>query len=208
VGGEKPVTEASSSSHARPRRRGLAALAAAGTAGLVGVAGCGIQSTGMKVVGAAPTLQAANDVAGSAGAGSGANQYQLYFFRNGKLSPVLRYTDDTVTQDMVLGALIKGPDSSDQSEGFSSVIPQGLSVVSVTARDQLWNYQYSQDLTYAEKAEIVCTLQADVGAPSVGTVTNEGTQIWDQCDDFTDDYGAPAVLATGGATFPSPAGTQ
>jgi hypothetical protein len=202
------VTEVSTSSHARARRRGLTALAAAaGTAGLMSVAGCGIQPTALKVVGSAPTLQAADDVAGSAGTGSGTNQYELYFFRNGRLSPVVRYTNQTVGPDLVFSALIKGPDPTDQSEGFSSVIPQNLSVVSDIARDQEWNYEYSQDLTLAEKAEIVCTVQADLGAPSVGTSSADGNQVWNNCNDFTDDYGAPAALATDGSAFPSPSYT-
>lgn len=184
-----------SSPRPRSRRRGLAALAAAGTAGLVGVAGCGIQSTDLKVVGSAPTLQAANDI-GSTSGGSGSNQYELYFFRDGRLTPVLRYTDETVDRDLVLEALIKGPDSTDQSEGFTSEIPAGLQIATYTADDQEWNYQYTQPLTTPEKAEIVCTVQVDLGAPSVGTISPGGDPVWNNCSDFTEDYGAPAALPT------------
>jgi len=181
--------------HARSRRRGLAALAAAGTAGLVGIAGCGIQSTSLRIVGSAPTLQAADEI-GSASGSSGANGYELYFFRDGRLTPVQRYTDQTLSPQLVLAELIKGPDSADLSEGFSSELPPSLTVSSYVARDQEWNYQYPQALSTAEKAEIVCTVQVDLNAPSVGTVTPDQGEVWNNCSDFIEDYGAPAVLPT------------
>lgn len=194
------------SRHGPRRRRVLGALAAvAGTVGLLGVGGCGIQASGVRVVGSAPTLQAANDVSGATAApGGNQNQYQLYFFRNGKLTPVLRYTDQPITQNLVLTALIKGPNSTDQSQGYTSVIPTSLTVVSTTARRQQWNYQYSLPVTIAEKAEIVCTVQQDLGAPSVGTAT-PGEQTWNNCYDFTEDYGAPALLPSGAAAADSAA---
>lgn len=179
--------------HEPHRRRALSlAAAVAGAVGLMGVGGCGIQSSGLRVVGSAPSLQAANAVTGAQGAGGG--QYQLYFFRDGKLAPVQRYySTETLTQDALLAALIKGPSSTDQSQGFTSLIPASLSVVSITARDQQWDYEYSEPLTFAEKAEIVCSMQVDLSAPSVGTFF-KGDQIWNNCSDFTEDYGAPAIL--------------
>lgn len=195
------MTEAS---HGTLRWRGVgAATAMAGAmAGLLSVGGCGIQSTGLRVVGSAPTLQAANDVTGD-GAGSGSFQYELYFFRGGKLTPVLRHTDQAVTSDVVLAALIKGPNTTDESQGYSSVVPTSLSVVSTTARNQQWNYQYSLPLSTAEKAEIVCTVQANLGAPSVGTATSAGDQSWNNCYDFSEDYGAPPVLPSVYSNSPS-----
>ena len=190
-----------SAAHGPRRRRALGAVAAvAGTFGLMGAGGCGIQSSGMRVVGSAPSLQAANAVTGSGN--SGGNQYQLYFFRNGRLTPVLRYTDQTITQDLVLAALIKGPDSTDQAQGFSSVIPTTLQVTSTTARNQQWNYEYSLPLSIAEKAELVCTVQADLSAPSVGTATP--VQVWNNCYDFSEDYGAPAILPSVDSDSSSP----
>ena len=190
-----PVSPVSSQPHG-PRRRSRAVritVAVAGVLGTLGVAGCGIQSSEVKVVGAAPKLQAANDVTG-AGSGSGENQYELYFFRDGDVTPVMRYTNDTVTQELILQALISGPSSTESSDGYSSAIPDDLSVVSYTAVNQQWNYQYSDSLSMAEKAEIVCTLQADLNAPSVGTYA-PGDQRWNDCFDFTEDYGAPAASA-------------
>ncbi|HEX4787093.1 MAG TPA: hypothetical protein VH372_01425 [Actinospica sp.] len=176
----------------RHRRRALGVAAAvAGAVGLMGAGGCGIQSSGLRVVGSAPSLQAANDVTGEQSAGG--DQYQLYFFRDGKLTPVQRYSSQTLTQDLLLAALIKGPTAADQSQGFTSLLPASLSVISTTARDQQWDYEYSQPLTFAQKAEIVCSLQVDLSAPSVGTYF-KGDQIWNNCSDFTEDYGAPAIL--------------
>ena len=177
-----------------PRRRGMGVAAAvAGTVGALGLAGCGIQSTSMTVVGAAPSLQATNDVTGT-GNPSGQNQYALYFFRDHKLTTVFRYTNNTVTQELVMAALIKGPDTTDTADGYTSAIPAGLSVVSFTAHDQQWNYQYSLPLSQAAKAEIVCSIQADLGAGEVGTATADGNQSWNSNTDFIEGFGAPAYL--------------
>lgn len=186
------------SSHGPLHRRGMGLVAAvAGMVGAMGLTGCGIQSSGMKVVGAAPSLQAANDVTGT-GAADGSNQYQLYFFRDGRLTPVVRYAAAPVTQAVIMTALIKGPNSTDTADGFTSVIPSDLAVESYTAHDQQWNYQYSQTLTGAEKAQIVCTIQANLNAPSVGTATSEN-EFWNTCFDFAQDYGAPAYLSNPGS---------
>ena len=189
-----------------PRRRrgtGIAA-AVAGVLGMTGIAGCGIQASSMKVVGVAPTLQGAGDVTGTQNAsGGGTNQYALYFFRDGKLSTVMRNTDETVTQELIVEALIKGPDTVDTAEGYTSVIPSDLNVVSYTALDQQWNYQYSEPLDMAEKAEIVCSVQEDLNAPAVGTVTSQ-EKSWNNCLDFSEDYGAPAYLANLGSASATP----
>jgi hypothetical protein len=201
VGGEIPVTT-SASLHGPRRRRAFGAVAAvAGTVGLMGVGGCGIQSSALRVVGSAPTLQAANDVTGSGGSGS--NQYELYFFRNGKLTPLVQYTDQSLSQDYVLQMLIKGPSQTDQQAGYNSVIPSSLSVVTTTADGWEWDYEYSELLTTPEKAEIVCTIQADLGALSVGTYM-KGYQVWNGCSDFTDAYGAPAILPSVDSDSASP----
>jgi hypothetical protein len=177
----------------RPRRTLRLAAAAAGVFGVLGTAGCGIQSSSMKVVGAAPTLQVANDVT-SAGTGTGGNQYTLYFFHGDKLTPVTRNTAETVTQEVLLAALIKGPTSTETSAGYSSDIPGDLSVLSFTARDQQWNYSYSEPIGMAERAEIICTVETNLpNVTSVGT-DNDGQETWNSCNDFADDYGAPAAL--------------
>ncbi|HET9170416.1 MAG TPA: hypothetical protein VFN97_13315 [Actinospica sp.] len=194
-------------SHDPRRRRGVGVVAAvAGTLGALGLAGCGIQSSSMKVVGAAPTLQAANDATGTGNPG-GENQYSLYFFRDHKLTPVVRYTNDPVTQALIMAALIKGPDPTDTADGFTTAIPEGLSIVSFTARDQQWNYQYSEPVGLAGKAEIICSIQADLNAPSVGTATADGNQVWNYCSDFSDDFGAPAYLPSFGPSAASPTDT-
>lgn len=204
------MTEVVSSSHSHARgarRRGSVGVAAAvaGVLGAMGVAGCGIQPSTMKVVGAAPTLQAANDVTGTQDA-SGGNQYVLYFFRGGKLTEAMRSTGDTVTQELILEQLIKGPSATESAAGYTSAIADDLNVVSTTANDQQWNYQYSQPLNMAEKAEIVCTIQQDLQATSVGTFTSE-SQIWNNCSDFSEDYGAPAYLGGFSSATATPSDT-
>jgi Sporulation and spore germination len=209
LGGEKPVTDLSSPPAppgARPRRALRFAAAAAGVLGVLGTAGCGIQSSSMKVVGAAPTLQAANDVTSSGNSGGG-NQYTLYFFRGDRLTAVTRYTDDTVTQELIVDELIKGPTSTESSAGYSTDIPGDLSVISFTARDQQWNYAYSEPIDMGEKAEIICSIQTNLSdAQSVGTATDGGVS-WNSCGDFAEDYGAPALLPNlGSSASPSESG--
>lgn len=190
------------SSHAPRHRRAVRLTAAvAGFLGAMGVAGCGIQPSSMKVVGAAPTLQAANDVTGTGNA-NGENAYELFFFRDGKLTPVMRYSQDAITQELVMQALIGGPSTSDAADGYTSAIPNNLAVVSYTAVDQQWNYQYSAPLAMAEKAEIVCTIQQDLNAPTVGTFTAQ-SELWNDCIDFSEDYGAPAVVGDLASATPS-----
>ena len=99
---------------------------------------------------------------------------------------------------LVLQALIQGPNSADESEGFSTEIPQDLSVISNQALEQKWAYQYSQPLTNGELAEIVCTVEADLPAPSVGTLLKGNGLLWHDCSDFIEEYGAPAALSTRG----------
>lgn len=192
----------------RRRRGGLGVAAAvAGAVGVLGTsAGCGIQSTGLKVVGSAPTVQAAN-VTGSGAAGSGGQyRYWLYFYRDGKLTPVLRSTDQTVNQEFVLTEVIKGPSPNDQIAGFSSEIPTSLTIVSLTAGNQQWFYRYSQPLNDTQRAEIVCSIQADQDAPDVGTWNGPDNQIWNSCTDF-EYLGAPAYLPNIGASASSDAAT-
>ena len=50
-------------------------------------------------------------------------QYELYFFRDHKLTPVVRYTNQPVTQELIIAELIKGPDSTDTADGYTSAIP-------------------------------------------------------------------------------------
>jgi hypothetical protein len=205
VGGEKPVTP---SSHGLPGRRGpRVAVAVTGALVLLGTAGCGIQSTGLKVVGAAPKLQAANDVTGTESPGGGGNKFELYFFRDDTLVPVLRTTDQQVSQKLVISELIKGPSGGDQANGFTTEIPASLTLLTTTAKNQAWYYAFTEPLTMAEKAQIVCTVQEDLNAPSVGVLTPVDAH-WYNCSDFTEDYGAPAYLPNPGlaAASPSPTG--
>jgi hypothetical protein len=204
VGGENPVTTADPDAPRRTgrRRRGGFGVAAAvaGTVGVLGTsAGCGIQSTGLKVVGSAPTVQEANVTGSDSAENNGQYPYEIYFFRNGKLTPVLRSTDQNVTPEFVLTEVIKGPNATDQSDGFTSDIPSSLTIVSLTAGNQQWNYRYSQPLDDTQRAEIVCSMQADADAPNVGTLNGPDNEIWNSCTDF-EYLGAPAYLPNLGAS--------
>jgi hypothetical protein len=184
------------------RRRALrpAAFAAAalGVLGAGGIAGCGIQSSGLKVVGAAPTVQAANDVTGDGQSDdTGPIEYYLFFYKDGQLVPVKRHTSDQPTEQSVMQALIKGPDTGEQAEGYTTSIPASLVTTSYTANQQQWDYQYSQGLNFQERGQIVCTIVNDLGAPTVGYyVEGKGQLAWNACNDFTTAVDFPPLVSS------------
>ena len=189
MGGEEPV---SATQHPRrARRRGLAS--AAGAAALLATAGCGIESTGVQVVGAQPVAQGVGVLPGG-GPSGGAYTYYLYFFQNGHLASTKRSATAQADQQTILDAVIQGPTKAELAQGYTSEIPTGLKVVDLTAQGEAWLYQFSDELTMEERAQVVCSIQANLQAPSVGTVYGENKPTWYICSDDFQDLGAPAYL--------------
>ena len=172
----------------RSRRRGFAS--AAGAVALLATAGCGIESTGVQVVGAQPAAQPAGDLPGD-GPSSGAHNYYLYFFRDGQLTLTKRSADAPVDQQTILQQVIEGPTKAELAQGYTSEIPTGLQIVDLTAQGEAWAYQFSDELGREERAQIVCSIQANLDAPSVATVYGSAKLTWNICWEDFPDLGAP-----------------
>lgn len=199
MGGEEPVRATLHAS--RTRRRGLAS--AAGAAALLATAGCGIEPTGVQVVGAPPAAQAAGNLPGG-GPSAGQYAYYLYFYREGQLASVTRLTATPVDQQTVVDAVIGGPTKEELAKGYSSAIPGTLKIVDLTAQGEAWAYQFSDQLGRAERAQIVCSIQANLPAPSVATVYGDAKLTWNICwEDFLD-LGAPPYLPNAADESASP----
>jgi hypothetical protein len=189
----------------RARRRGLAS--AAGAAALLATAGCGIEPTGVQVVGAPPAAQAAGALPGG-GPSSGQYPYYLYFFRAGHLSSTTRFAAAPVDQRTVIEALINGPRPDEAKQGFVSEIPSSLKILDLTAQGEAWAYQFSDELGRDERAQIVCSIQANLPAPSVATVYGGARLTWNICWEDFPDLGAPAYLPNAADVSASPTGEQ
>jgi hypothetical protein len=203
MGGEDPVRAT-----VRTRRRGLAS--AVGAAALLTTAGCGIEPTGVSVVGAPPAVQGAGDLIGG-GSTAGAYAYYLYFFRDGHLAVTTRYLSEQADQDSVLKQVLAGPTKTELAQGYSSEIPAGLSLITPTWNGEAWAYQFSNEIGREARAEIVCSIQANTDAPSVATVYASKI-TWDICWEDFPDLGAPAFLPnssdTGASSPASPSPVQ
>lgn len=186
----------------RARRRYLAS--AAGTAALLATAGCGIEPTGVQVVGAPPAAQAAGNLPGS-GPSGGAYPYYLYFFRDGRLASTTRFADAPVDQRTVIDAVIEGPRPDELKQGYTTQIPAGLKIVSLTAQGEAWAYQFSDQLGREERAQIVCSVQASLSAPSVATVYGNAKPTWNICWEDFPDLGAPAYPPNAAGPSATPA---
>lgn len=183
------------------RRRGLASVA--GAAALLATAGCGIQSTGVQVVGAQPAAQAAGNLPGTAPSG-GQYAYYLYFFLGGHLTSTTRFSDSPVDQQTVVDAMIGGPTKDEAAKGYSTEIPGSLQIVDLTAQGEAWAYQFSAPLGREERAQIVCSIQANLPAPSVATVYGNAKLTWNICSQDFPDLGAPAYLPNAAEMSASP----
>ena len=178
----------------RPPRRRAFAVAAAGAGALFGAAGCGIQPTSVQVVGAEPVVQA-NDLVspGASGAVGGPDQVVVYFYRDGRLTPVYRPAPTGSEQSFIIQQLIDGPSKQEAGQGLVSAVPEGISF-GINAQEQAWAYKFSDDLGRLAKAQVVCSIQANTNAPSVGTVYGDAKITWNICSQDYPDLGAPAFL--------------
>lgn len=191
--------------HVGPGRRRVLA-SGAGAAALLAVAGCGIQPTGVQVVGAPPAAQVAGNLPGG-GPSGGEYAYYLYFYREGRLASITRFTSSPVDQQTVVDAVIGGPTKEELAKGYTSAIPSSLKIVDLTAQGEAWAYQFSDQLGRQERAQIVCSIQANLPAPSVATVYGDAKLTWNICwEDFLD-LGAPPYLPNAADESASPTAT-
>lgn len=203
MGGEEPVR--ATLHGGRARRLGLASAAGA-AALLTTVAGCGIEPTGVQVVGEPPAARAAGTLP-NGGSSGGQYAYYLFFYRDGHLASMTRFATSPVDQQTVLDAVISGPTKAELAKGYSSAIPSSLQIVDLTAQGEAWAYQFSSQLDRDEQAQIVCSIQANLPASSVGTVYGDAKLTWNICWDDFPDLGAPAYLPNAADMSASPTST-
>lgn len=169
----------------RPKALKLGGLLAALV--LPAAAACGIQPTGVTVLGQAPAAQGSTPLT-SPGPVDGF-QYVLFFYQGDRLAPVYRTSPGTVNEQTVLSALVAGPTGMEVKQGFTSALPPAL-VAKSRADGYAAAYWLSEPLGSAAKAEFVCTMQNFDGTISVGTLV-DGTAkqpTWLGCSDTTNYY--------------------
>ena len=179
---------------ARRRRRWVAAGSAAVLA--TAVAGCGIQPTGISVVGSAPSASVPSAIASptqQAIASSG--QVYIYLLQyqgdNLLLVPVIRtISGQKINDNSVAQILIKGPTQEEIREGFTSNIPDDL-VATSNAYGFSDAYILSTVLEPLAKAQFICTMQEYDQSQSIGYFypNSQMTQLnWVACKDTTSQY--------------------
>jgi hypothetical protein len=151
-------------------------------------------------------VQGAGDLIGGTASG-GAYAYYLYFFRDGHLAVTTRYLSAPADQNTVLKLVLEGPTKTELAQGYSSEIASGVTLVDPTALGEAWAYQFSDELGREGRAEVVCSIQANLPAPSVATVYG-GKQIWDICWEDFPDLGAPAYLPNASDVTSSPSASE
>jgi hypothetical protein len=168
-------------------RRSTLGLAAAGALLLPTAAACGIQPSGIVSLGALPSA-----VAGSAQPvipAPGSTDYILYFYSKatGELTPVYRSGTQTVTENEVLDALVKGPTAAERAAGDYTELPIGLDA-KANAQDEADAYALSTGLTQFGKAEFICTMQNYDEVGEVAIQSPGSGLIWNACTDTTGYY--------------------
>jgi hypothetical protein len=195
------------------RRQWLAASSA--TVLATALAGCGIQPTGISVVGAPPSANMASaDASPSPQVLAASGQVYIYLLQSqggtDLLVPVIRtIVGQKITDDSVAQMLIKGPTQLEVKEGFTSEIPSSLTATS-NAYGYSDAYVLSDLLQPLAKAQFICTMQEYDQSVSIGYFypDSQMTQLnWVACKDTTTQYiilpgfpGAPSAKSLGQAT--------
>ncbi|HEV2343521.1 MAG TPA: hypothetical protein VGS97_05455 [Actinocrinis sp.] len=151
-------------------------------------AACGIQPTGIIVLGAAPAAQLASPAA-PFDTSPGSTQYLVFFYQNDRLAPAYRSTKGGVgvSERIVLEALVMGPTQAEQAAGYSSAVPSGL-VAKPRANGLLGAYNLSQPLGQRAKSQFICTMQYYDQIESIGIQVQDSNVIWNACSDTTNQY--------------------
>ena len=177
---------------------------------LPAAAACGIQPTGITVLGQAPAAAEASP-AQSLDTSPGSTQYLVYFYQGSRLTPAYRSIKGEVTETTVLDALIGGPTPTEQAQGFSSAIPTGLAV-KPRADNELGAYNLSQPLGQRGKSQFICTMQYFDQIDSIGIQLGDTRPIWNQCSDTTSQYvpmrGDGSPSGSPSSSFPSPSASS
>ncbi|MBS2961759.1 hypothetical protein KGA66_01775 [Actinocrinis puniceicyclus] len=170
----------------RAKRRSAVALGALLAALMLPTAAaCGIQPTGITVLGQAPAAVGAAVQPSQAFGSSG--QFPVFFYLNDRLTPLyLPAKADTTEQD-VLDALLNGPSKTAAAKGFVSALPATLTA-SIQADGLRYAYKLNLPLTAHAKAQFVCTMQYYDQTLSVGLQVGDSSMTWLGCSDTTGQY--------------------
>lgn len=149
-------------------------------------AACGIEPTGIVVLGTAPAAVQASPAQSFDGS-PGETQYLVYFYQDERLTPAYRFTRGEVTEMTVVESLISGPTKMELSEGYTSAVPSGLAA-KPRANGLLGAYNLSQPLGQRAKSQFICTMQYYDQIGSVGIQVQDSNVIWNACSDTTSQY--------------------
>lgn len=178
------------------RRSGLTAALTA--APLLLIAGCGVQSSTITVLGAAPQGPAA--VAATIPTTvAGETPFVLLFYQDGELVPVYRTVKGPLDDMTIINALRAGPTKAEALAGLSSKLPGNL-VVTAKTNDQAWAYGFSETVTQEALAQFVCTVEIfskkQVGWKDL-TTNGYNPLNWLTCSDVTRQF-IPQLSTDGG----------
>jgi hypothetical protein len=170
------------------RRRGAATMAVALTGALATalVAGCGVQSSGIVVVGAAPSPVSSSG-ATAARDGLGETQVTLYFLSgpDGTLVPTVRTVTGPVNESAVITQLVNGPDQVERDDGLYSNLPPGL-VATPNAQQLSYAFSLSEQLGQLARAQFICTMQAFDQTIAIGYIyPTMKDMAWVSCGNTT-----------------------
>jgi hypothetical protein len=167
------------------RRTALAGVCAAV---LPAAAACGIQPSGITALGPEPTVPAAAAQATPSVAGADSSEYVLFFEVDGNWTPVQRSSDGTVTESVVLQALVQGPTATEQKQGYVSALPPGLTI-KPQALGEAADYGVSEAIGAAGRTELICTMQYFENTDSIGILAPGASEpTWLACSDTTTQY--------------------
>ena len=174
----------------------------------IGLAGCGIQPTGISVVGAAPSALAPSTTASAESIGSSSQVY-IYLLQDqdgtNEIVPVLRTIVGQIDDATVAQLLVKGPTDDEAKQGYTSEVPDSL-VVAPNALGFGDAYTLSAYLDSWGRAQFICTMQeydqsSSVGYYYPGTVMTAVN--WVACKDTTSQpyIMLPGLTTTDGVTI-------
>ncbi|MCR6486743.1 hypothetical protein M8542_28340 [Amycolatopsis sp. OK19-0408] len=138
------------------------------------VSACGIKPTGVVPAGPAPTLR------NTASSGRGSDLV-LYFVLDGRAAPVSRPSRGTVDVGTALATLLGGPTSTEQSEGYQTMLPPEAGPIGLSPGAQtVISFAFPlRELSSTAINQLICTASAALAANGTyavdGGITLTGT---------------------------------
>jgi len=153
------------------------------------LAGCGVQQTGISIVGSAPSAVTAPSALPTQD-GVGESQVTVYFLSSpsGTLVPSIRTIDGPLNENAVINQLLAGPNATERDEDYYSNLPLGLTVTP-NAEQLSFAYQLSEQIDQLARAQFICTMQANEQTNSIGYIYPGMKELeWVSCDNTTTQF--------------------